>query len=79
MRSCKNHSSDSDSIFMYASFYGIVSFYNTAQRWQIGADASAGPTPWETILITVASSAGRVFIGIRIAAAPALSLGVAIR
>ncbi len=53
--------------------------FNTAQRWQIGADASAGPTPWEAVLITVAASAGRVFLGISIASALALSLGVAIR
>ncbi|MDC0435029.1 ABC transporter permease [bacterium] len=53
--------------------------FNTAQRWQIGADPGAGPTPWEAVLITVAASAGRVFIGISIASVLALSLGIAIR
>lgn len=53
--------------------------FNTAQRWQIGADASAGPTPWEAVMITVMASALRVFVGISIAALLALSLGVAIR
>lgn len=54
-------------------------FFNTAQRWQIGTDASAGPSPWVAVLITVASSTLRVLVGIGIAAVLALSLGVAIR
>ena len=54
-------------------------FFNTAQRWQIGISAADGPTPWEAVLITVASSAMRVFAGIGLASVLALTLGVAIR
>ena len=54
-------------------------FFNTAQRWQIGVAADAGPTPWEAVGITVAASALRVFAGILIAASMGLALGIAIR
>ena len=54
-------------------------YFNTAQRWQIGADASAGPSPWEAMLFTVFASTMRVLVGIVIAAVMAISLGVAIR
>ncbi len=54
-------------------------FFNTAQRWQIGVSADAGPTPWEAVWITVVASAMRVFAGILIAAALGLALGIAIR
>jgi NitT/TauT family transport system permease protein len=54
-------------------------FFNTAQRWQIGVDASAGPSPWEAVGITVLSSTLRVLVGISIASLLALTLGVAIR
>ncbi|HLY57965.1 MAG TPA: ABC transporter permease [Stellaceae bacterium] len=54
-------------------------FFNTAQRWAIGVNASAGPTPFEAVAITIASSAMRVFIGLALASVMALVLGVAIR
>ena len=54
-------------------------FFNTAQRWQIGVDADAGPAPWQAVLLTVLASTTRVFAGIAIASVLALSLGVAIR
>jgi NitT/TauT family transport system permease protein len=60
-------------------FADQAKFFNTAQRWAIGVSASAGPSPWQAVLITVVSSAIRVFVGITIAALLALSLGVAIR
>lgn len=60
-------------------FADQAKFFNTAQRWEIGVDASAGPSPWQAVLITVVSSGMRVFIGIGIASILALSLGVAIR
>jgi len=61
------------------AFADQAKFFNTAQRWAIGVSANAGPTPWQAVLITVVSSAMRVFIGITLAAILALSLGVAIR
>ena len=54
-------------------------FFNTAQRWEIGASAAAGMSPWQAVLVTIASSTMRVFAGISIASVLALSLGVAIR
>ncbi|MCB1740650.1 MAG: ABC transporter permease [Gammaproteobacteria bacterium] len=60
-------------------FADQAKFFNTAQRWQIGVSASAGPTPWEAVGITVLSSGMRVFAGIFIASALALTVGVSIR
>jgi NitT/TauT family transport system permease protein len=54
-------------------------FFNTATRWQIGADPSSGPSPYEAVGITVAATSMRVFVGLSIAAVLSISLGVLIR
>lgn len=54
-------------------------FFNTAQRWQIGVDANAGPTPFMAVLITVASTTMRVFAGLALASTASILIGVAIR
>jgi NitT/TauT family transport system permease protein len=56
-----------------------LKFFNTAQRWQIGVGQSGGPTPFEALLYTVASSAMRVFAGLLIASALSIAVGVSIR
>jgi NitT/TauT family transport system permease protein len=56
-----------------------LKFFNTAQRWQIGAATSGGPTPFEALLYTVAASAMRVLTGLLIASALSIAVGVAIR
>lgn len=53
--------------------------FNTAQRWQIGVDASAGPTPFQAVLITVASTTMRVITGLFFAAVISITVGIAIR
>ncbi|MCR9073942.1 MAG: ABC transporter permease [Alphaproteobacteria bacterium] len=60
-------------------FADQAKFFNTAQRWQIGVSESSGPSPWQAVMITVLSSAMRVFVGISIASILALSVGTAIR
>ena len=54
-------------------------FFNTAQRWQIGVDADAGPSPFEAVLITVASTTMRVMAGLTLAATASIVVGVAVR
>lgn len=54
-------------------------FFNTATRWQIGVDASAGPSPFEAVGITVAATSGRVFAGLAIAAVLSVTVGVLVR
>jgi len=54
-------------------------FFNTAQRWQVGVGINTGPSPTLAVLITVASSAARVFAGLLIAACLSISVGGAIR
>jgi NitT/TauT family transport system permease protein len=56
-----------------------LKFFNTAQRWQIGAAANGGPTPFEALLYTVAASAMRVLAGLLIASVLSIAVGVAIR
>jgi NitT/TauT family transport system permease protein len=58
---------------------GQAKFFNTAQRWQVGVDANAGPSPAMAILITILSSTMRVFAGLGLATVVSISLGVAIR
>ena len=65
-------------IFM-GDLVGQMKNFNTAQRWQIGADASAGPTPFEAVVITILSTTMRVIIGLSLAAAISISVGIAIR
>src|SRR5262249_49766167 len=62
-----------------ADLTGQAKFFNTAQRWQIGVDANAGPSPAMAVLITILSSTMRVFAGLGLATVSAISLGVAIR
>jgi NitT/TauT family transport system permease protein len=54
-------------------------FFNTAQRWQVGVNPNGGPSPTAALLITVLSSAGRVFAGLLIASVLSITLGVLIR
>ena len=54
-------------------------FFNTAERWQIGVDANAGPTPAMAVVITVAASIMRVLAGLLLATVASLALGIAIR
>ena len=58
---------------------GQAKFFNTAQRWQIGVDANAGPSPPMAVLITILSSTMRVFAGLGLATVLSISLGIAIR
>ena len=54
-------------------------FFNTAQRWQIGVDANAGPSPAVAVLLTVMASTLRVIAGLALATIASVLLGVAIR
>ncbi len=54
-------------------------YFNTAQRWQIGADPNAGPTPFEAVWITIISSTMRVLVGLFMAAVISIAVGIAIR
>ncbi len=54
-------------------------FFNTAQRWQIGVGLNTGPSPALAVVITILSSAARVFAGLAIASMLSISVGVAIR
>ncbi len=53
--------------------------FNTAKRWEIGVDPNSGPTPFEAVLITMASSTMRVLVGLAIASIASLCMGLAIR
>jgi NitT/TauT family transport system permease protein len=58
---------------------GQAKFFNTAQRWQIGVSADAGPSPEMAVLITVAATTMRVLMGLFLASVAAITVGVAIR
>ncbi len=58
---------------------GQAKNFNTAKRWEIGVDPNSGPTPFEAVLITIASSTMRVLAGLAIAAIASLCMGVLIR
>jgi NitT/TauT family transport system permease protein len=60
-------------------FVGQARFFNTAQRWEIGVNPNAGPSPAGAVLITILSSTMRVLAGLGLAAISSLSLGIAIR
>ena len=60
-------------------FAGQAKNFNTAKRWEIGVDPNSGPTPFEAVLITMASSTMRVLVGLSIAAAASLCMGIVIR
>jgi len=53
--------------------------FNTAKRWEVGVDASAGPTPLGAVIITMVSSTMRVLAGLALAAVTSLFVGVMIR
>lgn len=54
-------------------------FFNTATRWQVGQAMNEGPTPLESVLITVGATTARVFVGLVIASLLAIGIGVLIR
>jgi NitT/TauT family transport system permease protein len=54
-------------------------FFNTATRWQVGQAMNAGPTPWESVLITIAATTMRVFVGLVIASMLGIAIGVLVR
>jgi NitT/TauT family transport system permease protein len=60
-------------------FAGQAKNFNTAKRWEIGADPNSGPTPFGAVVITIASSTMRVLAGLAIAAITSLCVGVLIR
>ena len=56
-----------------------LKFFNTARRWQIGVGQNSGPSPFEALFYTIASSAMRVLAGLLIASILSIAVGVAIR
>jgi NitT/TauT family transport system permease protein len=54
-------------------------FFNTATRWQVGQAMNAGPTPWESVLITISATTMRVFVGLVIASLLGIGIGVMVR
>jgi len=54
-------------------------FFNTATRWQVGQSMGEGPSAFESVMITVAATTMRVFVGLVIACVLAISVGVAVR
>ena len=54
-------------------------FFNTATRWQVGQAMNAGPSAFESVLITVGATTARVFVGLALASVLAIGMGVLIR
>ena len=54
-------------------------FFNTATRWQVGQAMNAGPSPWESVLITIAATTMRVFVGLVFASMLGIAIGVLVR
>src|SRR5580704_15461316 len=54
-------------------------FFNTATRWQVGQSMNAGPSGFESVMITVGATTMRVFAGLVIASTLAISIGVMVR
>ena len=54
-------------------------FFNTATRWQVGQSMTAGPSGFESVMITVGAATMRVFAGLVIASTLAISIGVMVR
>ncbi len=54
-------------------------FFNTAQRWEIGTDPNAGPSPGMAVVITILSSTMRVLSGLALASIASISVGIMIR
>jgi NitT/TauT family transport system permease protein len=54
-------------------------FFNTATRWQVGKSMSEGPSAFQSVMITVGATTGRVFAGLLIASVLAIGTGVLVR
>jgi NitT/TauT family transport system permease protein len=54
-------------------------YFNTATRWQVGQAMNEGPTPFESVMITVGATTARVFVGLLIASVLAIGIGVMVR
>jgi NitT/TauT family transport system permease protein len=54
-------------------------FFNTVNRWQIGAGQGGGTSPVLAVFYTILATTGRVFAGLVIASTLAVTIGVAIR
>jgi NitT/TauT family transport system permease protein len=54
-------------------------FFNTVNRWQIGAGQGVATPPWLAVLYTILATTGRVLSGLVIASVLAVSIGVATR
>ncbi len=54
-------------------------FFNTATRWQVGNAMGDGPSAFESVMITVAATTTRVFVGLVMASVLAIAVGVLIR
>jgi NitT/TauT family transport system permease protein len=54
-------------------------FFNTATRWQVGNAMGEGPSAFESVMITVAATTMRVFVGLVMASILAIGIGVLIR
>ena len=54
-------------------------FFNTATRWQVGQSMTDAPSAFESVMITVGATTMRVFAGLVIASALAISIGVLVR
>jgi len=54
-------------------------YFNTATRWQVGNAMGEGPSALESVLITVAATTMRVFVGLLIASVLGIGVGVLVR
>ncbi|MBX3501092.1 MAG: ABC transporter permease [Alphaproteobacteria bacterium] len=54
-------------------------FFNTATRWQVGNAMGESPSALESVMITVAATTMRVFVGLVLASVLAIGIGVLIR
>ncbi|MCW5735864.1 MAG: ABC transporter permease [Enhydrobacter sp.] len=54
-------------------------FFNTATRWQVGNAMTGGPSAFESVMITVAATTMRVFVGLLIATILGIGVGVLVR
>ena len=54
-------------------------FFNTATRWQVGNAMGEGPSALESVLITVAATTMRVFVGLVLASGLGIAVGVLVR
>jgi NitT/TauT family transport system permease protein len=62
-----------------SDFAGQAKFFNTATRWSIGVNPADGPSPYQAVMLTIGATTMRVLVGLVIASALAISLGVLIR